>query len=108
MPAHQGTSFGVVVEECDGLTVLSLEGELDMGSAPDLLAVANDVLGRGGSNIVLDMSELGFMDSNGLSTLLMLSKKVAAAGGTVTLRSPSTRVEQVLRVTGLDRYFGLR
>lgn len=108
MFAHQGTTFGVVADEREGVTVLGLEGELDMGSAPDLLAVADDVLARGGSDIVLDLSELEFVDSSGLSTLLLLSRRVAALGGTVTLRSPSARVEQVLQVTGLARYFDQR
>ncbi len=106
MSAYQRTSFRVVVEDADGPTVLTLEGELDMDSAPDLLAAANDVVRRGGADIVLDLSELGFIDSSGLSTLLLVSKKVAALGGSVRLRSPSTRVEQVLRVTGLTGYFG--
>ncbi len=107
MSTHPGTLLQVVAEECDGPTVLGLSGELDMGTAPDLLAVAHDVLGRGGSDIVLDLSELAFIDSTGLSTLLMLSRKVTGLGGTLALRSPSTRVEEVLRVTGLSGYFGL-
>ena len=103
--SHRGTSFGVVVEDRDDPTVLRLEGEFDMVSAPDLLAAANDVLGRGEPNLVLDLSELSFLDSTGISTLLLLSRKAAALGGSVTLRSPSQRVQQVLRISGLTGYF---
>jgi anti-sigma B factor antagonist len=53
-------------------------------------------------HIVIDLSELGFIDSSGLSTLRATAKRVRRAGGQVSLRNPSAHVVRLLTVTGIE------
>ena len=57
--------------------------------------------------ILLDMSEADFVDSSGLSWLLVCHKRFRQAGGKVVLHSVPLVVMQVLRVLCLDRAFDL-
>lgn len=84
-------------------TVIALEGELDLASTPQLLAIVSGVMAAGSGEIVLDMAELTFIDSTGLSGVATLAEQARSSGASLELRSPSELTAQVLEVTGLDR-----
>jgi anti-sigma B factor antagonist len=84
--------------------VVQVRGELDIRTCDRLERVAGAEADRGGK-VVLDLSELTFCDSTGLSGLVRLHRRAQAAGGTLVLRSPAPRVRNLLDLTGLDRLF---
>ena len=84
-------------------TVITLEGELDLASTPQLVAIVRGVMDAGSAEIVLDMAELSFIDSTGLSGVAKLADQARSSGASLELRSPSALTAQVLEVTGLDR-----
>ena len=57
--------------------------------------------------IAIDLSEITFLDSSGMAALLALRKAASQDNGSVTLRllNPSRPVQQLLRLTRLDRVF---
>jgi anti-sigma B factor antagonist len=55
-----------------------------------------------GVHIVIDLSELGYIDSSGVSTLRATAKRVRRAGGQLSLRNPSAHVVRLLTVTGIE------
>ncbi|MFD7160486.1 STAS domain-containing protein [Kribbella sp. NPDC059898] len=82
--------------------VVAVAGELDFGSTRELLAVA-EPLARAGRSIVLDLVDLTFCDSTGLSALVRLHRQAEAAGGELRLARLRTQVEGPIVVTMLDR-----
>ena len=84
-------------------TIILLQGELDIASTPQLLAIVRGVLDAGSEEIVLDMAALSFIDSTGLSGIATLADQARSSGASLELRSPSELTAQVLEVTGLDR-----
>lgn len=84
-------------------TIISIEGELDIASTPQLLAIVGGVLDAGSTSIVLDMVDLTFIDSTGLSCVASLADQARSSGAALEVRSPSELTAQVLAVTGLDR-----
>ena len=100
-------SFRVTVGGSTGCAVVSLEGELDLATAPQLrerlvvLAEEND------PDIVLDLTHLSFIDSTGLSVLVMALNRSRAAGGSIMLRNPSASVMRILEITGLVSVFAI-
>ena len=54
-----------------------------------------------GTDLVLDLSQLGFVDSSGLRVLISAQHQLADHGGTLVLRSPSETVRRLLEITGL-------
>lgn len=88
-------SFDVAVDA--GVATVTLRGELDLATAPELeQAVRGPLDDVSVHTFVFDMSALTFMDSSGLAVLLQ-----AAAGSHVVLRSPSSVIRQVVDNTGL-------
>ena len=83
-------------------STIAVSGELDMASAPQLAAAIEQIAGRGQNDIVLDLSELRFCDSSGLSVFVQAHRDLRAAGGGLTLRNPSERLLMLLATTKLD------
>jgi anti-sigma B factor antagonist len=82
-----------------------LLGELDMSTAAqlreELLRLASD----GATMVTVDLSELAFVDSTGLSVLITGLKRLRQQGGDLVLRSPSPGTRRVLEITGLTEVF---
>ena len=85
--------------------VESVAGDVDLASAPELRARLKDLIDPGPTFVVLDLSELVFIDSTGLGVLVGVHRRVKEAGGEVRLASAGPRIMRVLSVTGLDRVF---
>ena len=84
-----------------GIT-LSLSGELDLSTVEQLeREVATKVDGRA-ELVVLDLRELGFLDSAGLRIMLRLQQRVTANGGRLVLVKGRRRVHRVFELTGAE------
>lgn len=83
-------------------TVVEVDGELDLDSAPMLRAVLDDAVDRGVARIVVDGSRLRFCDSIGLSVLLTTHFACAARGGFLRVAAPADQLLHLLSVVGLD------
>jgi anti-sigma B factor antagonist len=81
-------------------TVLVLSGDLDVVAAPQLRqALAEAVLP--GSRVVVDATDVEFVDSVGMGVLAAAHRRALAGGGTLVVRAPQERVLRVLRIVGL-------
>ena len=101
-PPIQGL-FGIKVEKERGSTVLRVCGELDLASAMKFDAAIQDAEENGGP-IVVDLSEVTFVDSTGLGTLLRARRRERQDGGDLLtfILSPHEPVKLLLRMTGAD------
>ena len=89
-----------------GEVVLTVSGSVDLSSQGALLARGQEILAREGvKGVVLDLSEVGFLDSTGLGALVELSRDAEDHDIDFAISNPSVRVQRVLEVTGLrDRW----
>ena len=85
--------------------VVSVTGEIDAFTSPALERELEWVLGDGGSNAVVDLGEVAFIDSTALRVLLRALPKFSNRGGKLVLVSDDGRVLRTLEITGLDRKF---
>jgi|GraSoiStandDraft_48_1057284.scaffolds.fasta_scaffold163872_2 anti-sigma B factor antagonist len=85
-----------------GAVVLSVVGELDIGTSDQLRTAVGRYL-RPQIRLILDLAGVTFCDSTGLAALVGVYKQVAAQQGDLLLRAPVPRVRNLLAVTGLDR-----
>jgi anti-sigma B factor antagonist len=80
--------------------VLALQGELDYCSGAGLaLRLADE--GRRGTNVVVDLTQLEFMDSAGMGVLHRAAKWAGEEGWTLSLTGPRPNVARVLALTDL-------
>ncbi|HYN92373.1 MAG TPA: STAS domain-containing protein [Pilimelia sp.] len=82
-------------------TVLRLSGEIDMLTAAELTAAVDDALTERPVRVVLDMGAVTFCDSQGLGTLVVLSRKAASAQSALVLTNVADFLLRVLDITGL-------
>jgi anti-sigma B factor antagonist len=90
------------VEIHDGVGTIRVVGEVDHLTADDLRQVALGALQDGASSLVLDCSDLSFIDSSGLTVLLEAHRAAEAQSGTVTVRHPSPFMLRLVETTSLD------
>src|SRR5436305_12774996 len=86
-----------------GRTVVELDGELDLFTAPLLRDVLLGLTSDGKYFLAVEMSSLAFLDSSGLGVLIGAAKRANAGGGGLCLAGARENVLKVLRITGLMR-----
>jgi anti-sigma B factor antagonist len=84
---------------------IQLFGELDMSTAPALREELVELIAAGATMVTVDLSELAFVDSTGLSVLITGLKRLRQQGGDMALRSPTPGTRRVLEITGLTEVF---
>ena len=89
----------VQARTADGTTVVTVHGEVDMASAPQLQSALEEAQ-CGGKPLVVDMSGVGFLGSAGLSVLLVVTEAAPAEGVRVVA---SEAVRRPIELTGLDK-----
>ena len=85
----------------DGGTVITVRGEVDMATAPQLRDALNQVIEAGSQRIVLDCRALEFLDSSGIGVLVAARNRLGD-DGEIVLDSPPAHVRKVLEITGVD------
>jgi anti-sigma B factor antagonist len=83
--------------------VLRVVGEVDVFTAPALRERLRELAANGVVHMVADMRGVDFLDSSGLGVLVGGLKRVREHGGSLTVVVTSTRILQVLEITGLSR-----
>lgn len=87
------------------VTVMRLDGRLDVLTAKDLETVLLSQIANGEIRIVLDFEKVEYVSSTGLRVLLEGRKALKPKGGTLALCSLPEFVESVLRTAGFDNIF---
>ena len=91
--------------QVDDLAIVSVGGEVDLETASQLGDHALDALRDVSPHILLDLSDVTFMDSTGLKVLLSIQRRADLAGGSFAVAGPSRSVRKIITLTGLDQTF---
>jgi anti-sigma B factor antagonist len=93
--------LSILVQRQPSEVVVTLSGELDLSSAPRLSDTIGDLLRTAPPRIVLDMAGVTFCDSQGLGTLVVLSRRASLAQSYLVLTNVADFLLRVLDITGL-------
>jgi anti-sigma B factor antagonist len=100
-------AFAVIRRELDEHTgVLSVEGELDLASAPSLKWALADVLGAGYRRVVVDFTLVTFIDSTALGVLVGAKRRLKV-GDRLAIACAHPDVLNIFELTGLDAMFDI-
>lgn len=95
-----------IAEESDKDTpILTVRGEIDVSTAPELRDKLVQVNQQGHSTVVVDLSAVTFLDSTALGVLVSGLKRFRSAGGDLRLVVTGRSVSKVLEITGLVDVF---
>jgi anti-sigma B factor antagonist len=90
-----------------GTVVISVHGDLDLHSADQLGEMLVMAVDRGPSLLVIDLSDVEFVDSQGLGALLRGTRRFGADKERFRLVVPAREIRRVFEITALDQVFPL-
>lgn len=85
-------------------TTLAAGGEIDYGTVARLRSVLLELVQGGADDLVVDLAEVTFIDSTGLSVLVQAKQRFDSAGRRMSVSRPQPRVARVLQLAGLSDY----
>ena len=103
----ESAAIAVEVQHDAGAALVTLDGELEFGTAAALRTTLSDLARQGCDPVVVDLAALRFIDSTGLSLLVQAKQRFAAQGRRFELRRPTHGVTRVIETSGLAELFAL-
>lgn len=92
-------------ERKDDVCGVTLEGEIDVYTAPRLKEELVSIVESGCPNVVVDMEKVGFIDSSGLGVLVSALRRARERDGVVRIVCTRDNILKIFRITGLDKVF---
>ena len=96
-----------VTDHRSDVAVLHLSGELDADTATTLRSALADLLENPVPRIVVDLTDLKFCDSVGLSAFITSKQVITARGGWLSFAGVNPFLSQLMETVGLSRYFAI-
>jgi anti-sigma B factor antagonist len=93
------------INEENDTTVIELSGDIDLHCATDLRGYLLETLQKKPKNIIINMSDVGFMDSSGLATLVEALQLSRRYKGQLKLVGMQHRVRSIFEISKLDSIF---
>lgn len=80
----------------------ALSGDIDHHAAREFRTALDELISRSEPELlILDLEQVGFMDSSGIGLILGRLKSVRAAGGEILIKNASPGIAAVIRLSGL-------
>lgn len=104
-------TLSVTTDERNGWTVLSVRGELDLATSSGVRHRVHDAVADGHRHLVLDLSDVRFCDTSGVSVLVGARRLMRSCAGSLRLVLPAhgaldgSHVNRVLAALGVRRLF---
>ncbi|MGB8656100.1 MAG: STAS domain-containing protein, partial [Candidatus Acidiferrales bacterium] len=96
----------ITEREIDGVSVLEIEGRIVLGEESNAFREkVKSLLAAGKKKIVLNLSQVSYIDSAGLGTLVATFHSARAQGATLKLANLGSKFQEVLQVTKLMTVF---
>jgi anti-sigma B factor antagonist len=102
-----GDDFRISVRDDDDAVTLTVEGEVDVATAPALRDELYRLIDRGTKRIVVDLGGMDFIDSTGLGVFVGALKRSREGGGELELRSLKPAARKIFDITGLSSAFNI-
>lgn len=90
----------------DDFLVLSISGDLiGEENGPEIISELENFNGNGNLNVIINISDVRYINSSGIGVLITLLTKVRNKGGELCLINPSVSVQKLLIITKLQAIF---
>jgi anti-sigma B factor antagonist len=101
------STFRVQAESHSELATVSVFGELDQSTAPELRSALSKAVDEESGGVLVDLSDCAFIDSTGLSLLVETKRQLAEDSRRFGVCCPDADVRRLLELTGIDQAVGL-
>ncbi len=102
-------SMKISTRQVDGVTILDLSGRIVLGEgAIQLRDAVKELTAKGQKYILLNLSDVNYIDSSGLGELVTAYTSVKNAGGELKLLGLTKKVHDLLQITKLYTVFDVK
>lgn len=101
--SHDELSIDLKTENRGESLIFKLRGSLDIATTPTVRAALNDATEQGKKELVVDLSQLEFLDSTGLGALIGAHRRATEHDGSLRLIVTEGPIARLLNITGLIR-----
>ena len=95
----------VIERNLNGVLILDVSGEIDLHNAPKLRETVEGKVDAGNKKIIINLMDVGYIDSSGIGVLIAALSKLNTSGGKFCLYGVQTNVMKVFSLTRLDAFF---
>jgi anti-sigma B factor antagonist len=112
MVSHEGyvimsKVLHIQLARSEDIPVIDLTGDVDSFTAKDLQQAIIDLIEKGETRIIVNVSKVKYIDSSGLGTLIGGLRRVMEVKGRMAIVGPNPHLEKILEITGLNRVIAL-
>src|SRR3989338_1341633 len=97
----------ITQSDIKGFKVLTIEGEVDLNSSPEMRKVFNDLIDKGAKKIVVSFERVAYIDSSGLATLIEMMQRLKKSQVSLYLVQMSEKIKNLFEITKLDILFAI-
>jgi anti-sigma B factor antagonist len=97
--------LGLEVQKVGSYSVVMVEGEIDVYTAPKLREKLIELVSEGSYDVVVNLEGVDFLDSTGLGVLVGALKRVKAHDGSLSLVCTQDKILKIFKITGLTKVF---
>jgi anti-sigma B factor antagonist len=101
-PGGTMETFCARASRSNGTAVVAVHGDVDLYTAPRLWETIDAATTEIPRELVLDLTDVRFLDSSGLNVLIRAHKRLRPVAGTVVIRGAKDQVSMALEVTKLN------
>jgi len=105
--AAEALSVDIIPAENADAIVYRLRGSLDLETAPSMRAALTEAAAEGKHDLIVDLSQLEFLDSTGLGTLVGAHRRTLEHNGRLRLIVGTGTIQRLLNITGLVGVFAV-
>ena len=84
-----------------GICVIRARGDVDMESAPRLEAAIEQAVASNPKSVLIDLSDVTFLDSSGIRSLVVGKRRIEEMGATLTIDGMTPAVQRVFEISGV-------
>lgn len=93
--------------EDNDISIFRVQGDIDINTAPEIKVSLDRKMGDSDNKIVINLADVGYIDSSGLATLVEILKNLRARGGSLKITNVPVKVRGLFEITKLDKLFDL-
>lgn len=105
--AHDELSIDLKTENDGKTLVFKLRGSLDLATAPTIRAALAEATEKESHELIVDLTQLEFLDSTGLGVLIGAHRRAVEHGGAFRLIITDGPISRLLNITGLVAVFAV-
>jgi len=92
-------------EKSNEVAICALEGEININNSPELRKAFDSIIKRSEKKVLVDFSNVSYIDSSGLATLIEMFQRLKKTGGRLRFSSMGQNVKNIFELTKLHKLF---